>query len=103
MVAYVRDRALDPRLVAPDQRNHARAVDSLEGVAFTAVQHDAHVRPWRADGLVPVEEKVDDTKRMSGDRHVEVGIVNAEAMRGANHQYLCVASTIDGDACCLSQ
>ena len=82
MVADVRDRALDPRLVTTDQRDHPRAVDGPQGMALTAMQHHPHVGTRRADGLVPVEEGVDDAQRMSGNRHIEVGIVDAQPCDG---------------------
>src|SRR5687768_14931421 len=103
MVSDVRDRTLDPRLVTTNQCDHARPVDGPEGMALTAMQHDSYFWARRDNFLVPVEEEIDDSQRVSGNRHVEVGIVDSQAMRGANHQHLCVTNSIDGDACRLSQ
>jgi hypothetical protein len=62
VVADVRDRALDPRLVTTDKRNHARAIDSPQRIPLTPVQHHPHVGTRRFAGFVPVEERVDDAQ-----------------------------------------
>ena len=80
MIANVRDAALDPRLIAPDQRHHAGAIDFRQGVPFSTMENDAHLRPGWSLGIQPVVDGVDHSQRLGRDRHVLGRIVDAASM-----------------------
>jgi hypothetical protein len=70
MFADFRNTSLDPRLIAPDRRDHRTGVVAFERQAVAAMEHKPNIGPRGADCVEPLIKVIDHPQRVGSNGQI---------------------------------